>query len=316
MRGLNDASRNPELKPYRANPAKPGIIPADVNCALCACAALCSHTFMERFTSGRVLRVMWHEIVNRRQVQEFSLSVKDLAIQQHQLSFEYFLNEVDNKSKKTRDKPWVLFGDPSQAGNIDQINNQQWRGMKRVMQEVLHWRNRAREVDTYKGTLTGAIDYMVKKNSENWIFALLVSGESKVAADAGFANTAFGHWNFAYLTQTDIGLKARFIDYQGSEAVRSTWPVCTASGNQLARPGSQETHLIAVHSGPWPELIPASLIHAPNKSFAPKQQNPLTPHTKAATRAAKSPVTRAATHRKNRGGSPRKKSGGRSKSRK
>ena len=74
MKGLNDASPKRELRPKRANPQTPAMTPAEVNCALCACAALCSHTFRERFTSGHTLRVMWHEIVNRRQTREFSLS--------------------------------------------------------------------------------------------------------------------------------------------------------------------------------------------------------------------------------------------------
>jgi hypothetical protein len=291
--------------------------PAEVNCALCACAALCSHTFRERFTSGRTLRVMWHEIVNRRRTREFSLSAAAQAVQQHQLSFAYFLDALENESATPRPDPWTLMESPDQPGMIDRINHRQWQGIETMIRETLLWRKEDRQVTTFRGRLTGAMDYMANRGSVNWIFALLVSGEARVDANAGFANTVFGHWNFAYLEKANGGLEPRFIDYQGEDAVRSTWPVCVAAGHQLAEPGRQATLLVAVRSASWRELIPGSLLPTPPKPPEAKRRDPLTPHTEAATRApkraAKSPATRATRHRRD---PPRKKSGGPSKPRK
>lgn len=295
MEGLNDASREAVLSPRRGGmgPRVRKMIPAEVNCALCACAALCSHIFQEEYTSRRVLRVMWHEIIAKQQVRQLRLSAPEQEIQQHQLSFKYFLDEIDRdpSDNELKPKPWILMEDPYKQ-NIDGANRSQRNGMERFIREELERRNKTHEVKKYEGDLENAINYMIAKGSENWVFALLVSGQASFAAEAGSEGKVFGHWNFAYLTTTDIGLKARFIDYQGREAVRSTQPVCAAANNLVAEPGGQETLLIAVNSEPWRSLIPKSITR--RKAPEQKQKNPLRPHAMSTTRAATTPADKAA----------------------
>jgi hypothetical protein len=303
VKGLNDASREPKLHPLRdagemvQNPKsgkiqwkyKTSLTPAEVNCALCACAALCAHIFRDvEYTSGKVLRVMWEKIINTKKQANLSLSKSEQKIQQHQLSFQYFLEAF--KSGTAKKEPWKLVNEP-RAEDIDHVNRTQQDGMKEFIEIELKRKEKIleklgkKEVKVRKPETNLSLKdafKLIGEKGPNWIFALLVIGEG-FSAEPGSEAKSFGHWNFAYLTRDK---KARFVDYQGKEAVRSEWPICAAANNLLAEPGRQKTYLIAANTRPWWELIPQTTIRPRKKASEPKQKDPSRPHRKAARDAA------------------------------